>query len=303
MNQFLMTYFWVTIAAVSGSKWPASLQFLANSDDGTFHAFVDPLANMTTLSYTATWGAYHEKQAEKATVRGWRRAEPEANPQAGGMRALTFLHDNTSLGVVAFRGTDLDRTGVSGQADACADTLLSGKPLPPACSRFTVASIDYLSRARDFAAEVAQRYPKVDWLYTGHSLGALLAEAIASERHALALVFSAPPVLPVLRNRSAVDPSKLPRWATMALYNEYDPLKYEAEGNLPGASCVWKVAPVPPGCAACELSDHAVNMTSASCRLCFAHTHVYKYYLELLASKARPNCSGAEAELLGDLVV
>lgn len=218
------------------------------------------------------------------------------------MRALTFLHENISLGVVAFRGTDLNQTGVSGKADACADMLLSGQPLPPICSRFTVAALDYLSRAREFAAEAAQRYPQVDWLYTGHSLGALLAEAIASERGAVALVFSSPPVLPVLRNRSAVDPGKLSRWATVALYNEYDPLKYESQGKLPGASCVWNVTPVPPGCAACELSGHAINMSSASCRLCFVNTHVYKHYLELLASKPRPICSG-EGRPLGDLVV
>eukprot|EP00971_Amphidinium_carterae_P204597 4060162-Amphidinium_carterae.1 len=55
---------------------------------------------------------------------------------------------------------------------------------------------DYFGNALRFAADAALLYPDTQWLYTGHSLGALLAEAVAVVREQLALSFSAPPVDP-----------------------------------------------------------------------------------------------------------
>jgi hypothetical protein len=104
--------------------WPASLeQILTASSDDEFHAFVAPLAEMTKLTYTATWGSYYKEWEANATVLGWARGTLESNPRGGGMRALTFLQASSQRGVVAFRGTDLNRSGVSGQADFCADTV------------------------------------------------------------------------------------------------------------------------------------------------------------------------------------
>jgi len=242
------------------------LEFLKTCNATTFFAFVEPLVNMTTLSYTATWGTYYKARAANATVSGWRRALPESNPKDGGMRALTFLAED-GRGVVAFRGTDLGPEGRSSKA------------------------LDYFARAVEFAEQAALAHPGVRWLYTGHSLGAQLAELVASVRGAghVALGFSAPAVLPVLRNRTQVDPALLPSWQVVALYNEWDPLRSLAQGALPGSECLWEDLPSPAGCQQCAASP---SLTSAFCSRCFNETHVWKHYIDLIKFGHRPRCSG-----------
>eukprot|EP00401_Gymnodinium_catenatum_P078113 CAMPEP_0117543528 /NCGR_PEP_ID=MMETSP0784-20121206/45107_1 /TAXON_ID=39447 /ORGANISM="" /LENGTH=318 /DNA_ID=CAMNT_0005340309 /DNA_START=49 /DNA_END=1005 /DNA_ORIENTATION=- len=292
----LLSLLATAVAAVDSNDdaragWPVSLEFLKTCNATTFFAFVEPLVNMTTLSYTATWGTYYKARAANATVSGWRRALPESNPKDGGMRALTFLAED-GRGVVAFRGTDLGPEGRSSKADLCADDFLSGHAMPEWCLRlFTHEALDYFARAVEFAEQAALAHPGVRWLYTGHSLGAQLAELVASVRGAghVALGFSAPAVLPVLRNRTQVDPALLPSWQVVALYNEWDPLRSLAQGALPGSECLWEDLPSPAGCQQCAASP---SLTSAFCSRCFNETHVWKHYIDLIKFGHRPRCSG-----------
>ena len=76
------------------------------------------------LTYTATWGSYYNASDANATVAEWQRVT-EANPFVG-MRALAFVQRRTRRGVIAFRGTDLNFSQPSGQADRCANEVLFG---------------------------------------------------------------------------------------------------------------------------------------------------------------------------------
>lgn len=212
------------------------------------------------------------------------------------MRALTFVQAATGRGVIAFRGTDLNRSGVSGQADMCADDVLSGKPLRAWCKRFTNETLDYLTRAIEFAQAAEGAFPGIEWLYTGHSLGAQLAEVLAAIHRARALTFAAPSVSPVLRNRTVVDPALVSAWSEVALYNEWDPLLRDAQGNLVGAECIWEVRPPPLGCETCYSDGKRPDLLRPECAECFARTHVYKKYLDLVGSGQRPACRPADSD-------
>ncbi|CAE7239178.1 rplX [Symbiodinium natans] len=268
--------------------WPTSLEFLSSGPDADFFEFVSPLAEMTKLTYTATWGTYFKPSDQNQSVEGWVRTWPEANPK-GGMRALTFVQESAGRGVVAFRGTDLNPSGRSGQADACANEELAEKPLPAFCNQFTAFELDYVSRALDLAQKAAQAHPTVEWLYTGHSLGAELASVVGAVRRAPVLSFAAPPIVPVLKKRTSVDVKQLPFWKSLSLYNEFDPLRFLALGELPGANCSWDNQPTPAGCDACELHG-PVNLTSPACQQCFSKTHIFASYLALVRSRSRPTC-------------
>ncbi|CAK0846787.1 unnamed protein product [Prorocentrum cordatum] len=93
-------------------------------------------------------GTYRREQEVNRTLGdGWERLYAlEADPPEGGMRALVFLHAASRRGLVAFRGTDLNRTGASGQADFCAGRLLwenaSRATLPGFCAAFTDSQLD-----------------------------------------------------------------------------------------------------------------------------------------------------------------
>ena len=160
-----------------------TIRELARCDNASFHALVVPLGEMCKLTYTATHGSYFEPTAANASVPGWTRdLRLTANPAAGGMRALVFLHPRLPRGVVAFRGTDLDPATVSGQADACADRILfdPSRKLQPYCSGFSEHTLNYWSRALDFVRAVRSAHPVRSFTFTGHSLGAALALMMAA---------------------------------------------------------------------------------------------------------------------------
>eukprot|EP00437_Effrenium_voratum_P021816 CAMPEP_0181414232 /NCGR_PEP_ID=MMETSP1110-20121109/9401_1 /TAXON_ID=174948 /ORGANISM="Symbiodinium sp., Strain CCMP421" /LENGTH=251 /DNA_ID=CAMNT_0023537109 /DNA_START=193 /DNA_END=945 /DNA_ORIENTATION=+ len=246
---------------------------------------------MTVLTYTATSGSYYKPSAQNKSVEGWVRMWPEATPEEG-MRALTFVQLSSGRGVLAFRGTDLG-TGRSAQADSCANAELAGHPLPKYCDQFTAFQLDYLSRALELAQKAAQVHPTVEWLYTGHSLGAELASVVGAVRGAPVLSFAAPPILPVLKKRTSVDPKQLPYWKSVSLYNEFDPLRFLAFGELPGANCSWLNQPKAAGCDTCELHG-PVHLSTIACKQCFSKTHMFSAYLALLKSGSRPTCKDLE---------
>ena len=272
--------------------WPTSLEFLSAGPDKDFFDFVLPLSEMTKLSYTATWGTYYKPSAHNQSVEGWVRVWPEANPEEGGMRALTFAQQTSGRGVIVYRGTDLDPSGRSGQADACANAELAGARPPEFCSQFTAFQLDYISRALDIARKAAEVHPTLQWLYTGHSLGAELANVVAAVRGAAVLGFATPPVIEVLKRRTAVDVKQLPHWKSLSLFNEFDPLRFLAHGELPGANCSWANQPEAAGCDACEMKG-SVDMDSPACKQCFSKTHLFSAYLALLRSRSRPVCESS----------
>ena len=49
---------------------------------------------------------------------------------------------------------------------------------------------------------------------------------------------------------------------------QYDPLRFEASGQLWGANCTWRHASAPPGCSQCE--EVAIDMHRAVCQECLA---------------------------------
>jgi hypothetical protein len=134
----------VIAVAHSPGAWDSNLQDLRNGSFVRFGAAVAPLGNMTALSYTSTWGSYYNNYTRHSAPPGWQRSPLESNPDVG-MRAIVFLSETAEDGsigriVVAFRGTDLDITKPSGQADSCADALLfensTRAALPKYCNQF-----------------------------------------------------------------------------------------------------------------------------------------------------------------------
>merc|ERR1719383_1011556 len=90
------------------------------------------------------------------------------------MRAITFLNTSAQRGVVAFRGTDTNVSGISGQMDMCADAILSGTPLESYCYALPSKTQDYFATALVFTDDLALMYPDTDWLFTGHSTRIIL---------------------------------------------------------------------------------------------------------------------------------
>jgi hypothetical protein len=151
---------------------------LANTSNASFHDLLIPLALMTKLTYTATWGSYYNASEANATVVGWVRPPAFTENPPAGMRALLFVQPSTDRAVVAYRGTDLGE-GESGEADRCADALLANDTLPAFCGKFAPSTLDYWGAALDYVGRVRSAYPTTDLLFTGHSLGAGLALATA----------------------------------------------------------------------------------------------------------------------------
>eukprot|EP00729_Bicosta_minor_P017853 gene17853-2790_t len=266
----MLTTLMLGVTSSSSSSWPESFTFLSTCNNATFSAFVVPLALQVKLSYTATHGAYYNSSdAANGTVDGWSRVHDlDANPVAGGMHAIVFVEapspasaptSSTPVAiprvVVAFRGTDLDITGASGQADSCADAMLwDGTPrskLPAYCSNFNDTTLDYLTAALDLTAAVQVRFPSSEIMLTGHSLGAglagLVAVLTAAERKAAdakqrpAVAFSSPGVLAVIANKSrhSVEPWTADSSRTFVLADEWDPVYHAANASLLGTSCQW----------------------------------------------------------------
>ena len=264
---------------------------LASASDAAFHEIVTPISLMVRLSYTATLGSYYNASEANATVPGWTRVlSHTANPPAG-MRALLFVQPETRRAVVAYRGTDLNRTSESGQADACADLLLAGTAptaLPPFCAAFSNATLDYIPRAAEFAAAAAAAYPGFQLLLSGHSLGASLAMMVAAMHAAgptatpslvatplpAAAAAAAAAQTPVvgfatgswrgaLRRRTGLAPNASAaardQRALFALADRWDPVQASATAasELLGEACLW-------GAGAADGADGAADWGRAA---------------------------------------
>ena len=289
--------------AHEGASGWGPLDFLDTCDDQTFRAFVTPVALMTRLSYTATYGSYYNASEANSTVAGYARVmDLERNPKAGGMHALVFASTeerdqttDTRRVVIAFRGTDLSPVGVSGQADECADIRLwdsHTKQEPAYCSKFDNYTLDYLGRALDMTGLVQDRFPDAEILMTGHSLGAGLANLVAVLDTAPSyprpvVSFSSPGVLEALRAHAPgpFNPHDVNTSRTFVLADEWDPIFHKGNATLLGTTCQWN-SKEPETCRVCY-AEH--NENSLACLACFETQHVYKHYLALL-DVPRPQC-------------
>ena len=286
--------------AVPGDGW-RSLFLLKNCSSAAFQDAVAPLAEMTRLTYTSTNGSYYNASDERNSPDGWTRVTTlKHDPQAGGMRALVFVQPSHRRGVVAFRGTDLNSSSPSGQADMCADKMLwdsaSWNELPTYCANFSNKTLDYLTSAFHFEARARAAFPTLDFLFTGHSLGAGLAVLVASSLRSRAVVFSAPGLRGVMRNRTHTDPERVTVDHVFVLADVNDPVfqgsraEIGGEGSV-GTSCTWRTMPG-PACASCYAPPHPLPNTSrADCESCFARHHIFAHYLALVAAPDRPLCA------------
>ena len=294
------------------SPWSPYIANLSTCDNATFHATVVPLAEMVKLTYTATHGSYYNASEANATVAGWTRDLARTADPPAGMRALLFVQPSTRRGVVAFRGTDLNRSGVSGQADACADALLSGgnASLPTFCAQFSNHTLDYIARAGEFAVAAAAAYPTLELLFTGHSLGASLAmmatAMVQAGKHGAGESLVQPPALAfatgswrgALRRRTGLAPDGTGAAARLwALADAWDPVQASAraEGELLGSACLWKAGVAPAGCEACwreggGSAPPADWPQRPVCLECFEKAHIYSNYLYHRVPGPRPDC-------------
>ena len=293
----------LTSSETSHSLPWADITEIANATNASFHAMVMPLAEMVTLTYTATYGSYYNHSQSNATVRGW--ARPLTRNPAVGMRALLFVHEASERAVVAFRGTDLNTSMASGEADVCGGHLLfsgSESSLPTFCSKFSPETIDYWTSAVAFVRRAREACPRCRVLFTGHSLGAglafLMAASLSGGRatHTVspAVAFSSPPWTEALIRKAphiALPSSAAMRSEWFALADEWDPVQREGyqRGGLLGTQCLW-ASSEPQPCKLCYISK-VINLTRPSCRMCFAERHIYSHYIYHDVPGDRPRCS------------
>ena len=223
------------------------------------------------------------------------------------MRALLFTQPDTGRALVAFRGTDLDISSVSGQADSCADALIAGgtdAQLPGYCRRFGAGTLDYITNAVGFALQVEALCellgPSVQIMFTGHSLGATLAVmAAARVAGSVAVVFAPPPATDLLWSRFGLTSAEAAAAGSFVFMgNEFDPVYHQAVGqkgvfdNL----CVWaEHDPVPVTCAACFKGHPAfLDLANVACGACFGKEHIFgHYFFDLIPTQ--PRCGAAAA--------
>mmetsp|Transcript_3128 Transcript_3128/g.7078 ORF Transcript_3128/g.7078 Transcript_3128/m.7078 type:complete len:294 (-) Transcript_3128:335-1216(-) len=288
---------------MSGEMDPWRIQQLAACGDDEFHSLVVPLSRMVRLTYTATHGSYFNASDADATVEGWERDLLRTADPSAGMRALLFVQRPTRRAVVAFRGTDLNTSTVSGAADRCADLALAGqRVLPPPCREFSNRTLDYIARALEFVASALGAYPGFAILTTGHSLGASLAMAAASFHgtHGATLPavgFAAGSWRSALRRRTGFEPPAAAAARRLyALADRWDPVQgsANASGDLLGEVCTW-ADDEPVSCSACWSGGAPpANWTArAACVACFEATHIYANYLYRLVPGPRPECKAA----------
>lgn len=293
----------ITIGSAHGDT-PAKgwdLSSFASCDTPDFQAFVSPLAAAARLTYTSSTGSsYFNPRDHNQTVPGFIRSGIKHDPPQGGMRALVFADERSGRLLVAYRGTDLDNSTVSGAADACANAVLfhdtPREQLPLFCAPFEDEAIDYYTRAVQFARQVERAYEQVglQMLITGHSLGAGLAVLVAAalnedlgrKRLVQVVAFAEPPVLQALRKRG--HSSGLPSGSAFVLADANDPVQLAAaDMGMVGTPCSWATGPPPPSCNSC---DFASSTRSAACLECMLATHTLKHLLALLRG-SRPTCS------------
>eukprot|EP00039_Didymoeca_costata_P005558 m.82460 g.82460 ORF g.82460 m.82460 type:complete len:536 (+) comp12872_c0_seq1:2287-3894(+) len=288
--------------------WGNLTSQIIESDSEEFHKFIAPISESIYLSYTSTNGSYfNASDVAKSVGDGWTREHDLESHVQYGMRALFFSHAATQRVLVAFRGTDLNSSSVSGQADQCADSILwDATPrdkLPEYCNKFSNSTLDYLSNALQAVAKAhaVARLASYQFLYTGHSLGAGLASLVAiirryklQDNSAVSVAVSSPPLVQVLQDREHIPASSISSELNFILGNKYDPVFHFSQiddGGIGNSStCTW----IPDGkeplaCFICFNEPHP-KQSSLSCLDCFHEEHIFAKYYYTLIPGPRPSC-------------
>ena len=312
--------------------WISPAELIEHLDKPGFQHNMMLLANATKLSYTATWGSYYSHWDANATIGpGWVKSSLEANPKDGGMHALLFVENTTSRALLVFRGTDLGPDAVSSNADICADSLLWNgyhyNELPAMCQNYSVATLDYFTNAIAFTNTAMSMYSGYDFLFTGHSLGAGLAQMMASVADAEtcvspsafgatsagAVVFSTPGYIHPLLNRTNISVANLDKKKFVELADRYDPVWAQCnisfQGGIAGHRCLWHDGNESAACVECESDPAKISFSRPGCAACFLERHIFAHYLHLVEGGAAKGllcdhhvadpCAGSEAVHVG----
>eukprot|EP00672_Neobodo_designis_P016490 CAMPEP_0174828770 /NCGR_PEP_ID=MMETSP1114-20130205/1528_1 /TAXON_ID=312471 /ORGANISM="Neobodo designis, Strain CCAP 1951/1" /LENGTH=332 /DNA_ID=CAMNT_0016062495 /DNA_START=27 /DNA_END=1021 /DNA_ORIENTATION=+ len=306
---------------VGATPWwePASI-----FDDNTTDRLL-LLSNATRLSYVSTHGSYYNPSDANATLAqaGWIRGHEE-NPEFG-FHAIAFVNPAAARLLIAIRGTDLNVSGLSGQADVCADHFLWDAPpdfanfsgAPDFCAKFNRSTLDYFGAARSFLASAKASYPGYHVLLTGHSLGAGLAAMLAlwpssgacpGPANDGAAVFSAPDYLYALRRRTNESFGDAQAYRVAVVADEFDPVFYRAKERAFEGMVGWRGLWVESqtgapsvACEVCDLIEHAKSLETPFCFACMLTRHVFSHYEALVASGGVPKnisrvqlCTGSE---------
>ncbi|GBG25430.1 Hypothetical Protein FCC1311_016482 [Hondaea fermentalgiana] len=230
-----------------------------------------------------------------------------------GMNALAYLAPDARV-IVAFRGT-------TSESDDCADVLLftPEKPLPESCEKYSNYTLDYVSRASEFvheaisaaatspAAEASDKDEKeaLDVVFTGHSLGASLAQLMALSYHASGMdnvqfraIAFAPAGVKEIAERDGF-PTDDAKKVAAVIVNPFDPVYTTTERTEIGRVCKFQSISEPLMCRCCKsledkrrlLEGQQEISMSLCCRVCFAKAHRFPNYMEALtAMEEDPDC-------------
>ena len=126
---------------------------------------------------------------------------------------------------------------------------------------------------------------------SGAGLAGLIAASTNPLRTLPAVVFSAPGIRQVIRNRTNIDPSAVAGSELIVLADQWDPIYQTAvqAAGLLGTICLWQTLEQ-SDCVTCYAAP-AVNLSSAACGNCFMQHHIYSHYLSLISDQTvRPKC-------------
>jgi len=237
-----------------------------------------PLAEATKISYSGEFGT---------PVEGLRRHKAY-KPKDGLHAALYITNNNSSRGLVAFRGT-------TSKSDKCFDNVLwvPEKPMTPECQALN-HSLDYVGQAERIVTTFVKEKGIKEVLLTGHSLGCSMAQLITvllSERFddqtSFYAICFAPGGMQQVLERKDLKPGTF-SGRLLAIANPYDPVVRFVGGQI-GTVCNFQHIHETLPCRFC--SPTPGKPLSVVCDVCFAETHLYKNYLDLLQDERKaPKC-------------
>ena len=245
-------------------------------------SYEQTINHMVKLTYTASPGRSFDPFDASAEMIGWtlvnRTNHPPAHdPTLCGINAYAWYSAIGERLVLAYRGFDHD-------CDQCAFRRMQHMEGVPACA--ALQHPDYLAQAAEFANLAMAAHPRADVLFTGHSIGALLAFVTSSDRAAFTFVYA---LIDVPSDIPIPNPP-----TTVVVRNEFDPVSnpitavWRADAKL--TACV-RTGPVKSNYlgAACiedpqEFREFQQNMPSDASNVCmeaFVEIHLFDHYEDL----------------------
>mmetsp|Transcript_8234 Transcript_8234/g.9417 ORF Transcript_8234/g.9417 Transcript_8234/m.9417 type:complete len:316 (-) Transcript_8234:126-1073(-) len=249
----------------------------SREDGKRFKNVIEPLATMTKISYT---GNLTEE------VPGWSLIF-SLTPR-NGLNALAFKkkgsYNEYGNGIIiTFRGTTTT-------SDRCADAILwdPEDPIPFWCRVFRKSTLDYISQALKFVKQVKAGYPNHPIMFTGHSLGAALAEMMSlnSSGESPSLCFASAGAKGPAR-RAGLFNSQSDVSCLFQIDNPWDPIVSYAMKDQLGYLCEFQNVSETEACRRC-LKEGKLSIL---CEQCFQDAHKFINYLNLVNRGQAPVCT------------